>query len=104
MILLSHFRWYRRMRGGYWAQVSAPLGIGMLSLGFVNRKWIRCKDRWQPKADGVWEFYPWASKTMSNCYTDEWHEVEPYYLVPYSQWISATLGTNDMACVLRLIS
>lgn len=95
-MMLTRFRWYRRMRGGYWAQVSSPMSL----LGKLD--WVKC-DRPQPTPDKVWEFYPWAKKEMGNSMVDEWHAVEPCWAVPYSQWIAETLGTNDMACVLGLI-
>jgi hypothetical protein len=79
-VMLSRFRWYRRMRGGYWGQVTAPLGI------FSRTRWVRV-DAPQPLPDGRWEFYPWASKTMGNGYMDEWHGQDPCYVVPLSQVI-----------------
>lgn len=95
-MILSRFRWYRRMRGGYWAQVTAPMGI------LSKTRWVRCKEM-QPTPDHKWTFYPWASKTMGNGYIDEWHSVEPCWAVPFSSWVAETIGTNDMACVLGLI-
>ena len=76
-MILSYFRWYRRARGGYWAQVTAPLGV------FLKVRWVRCKQM-QPTPDKRWEFYPWASKTMGNGYIDEWYSIEPWYAVPLS--------------------
>lgn len=94
--MLSRFRWYRRMRGGYWAQVTAPMSL------LAKTKWVRCKEV-QPTPDHKWEFYPWGAKTMGNGYIDEWHQVEPCWAVPFSSWVAETIGTNDMACVLALI-
>lgn len=84
------------MRGGYWAQVTAPLGI------FSKTRWVRCKAM-QPTPDQNWIFYPWAQKTMGNGYIDEWHMIEPCWAVPFSSWVAETIGTNDVACVLGLI-
>lgn len=95
-MILSRFAWYRRARGGYWAQVTAPLGL------FTKTRWVRCKQM-QPTPGQDWTFYPWATKTMGNGYVDEWHPVEPCYAVPFSRFVTDTIGTNDMACVLGLI-
>ena len=78
--MLSRFQWYRRMRGGYWAQVTAPLGI------LAKTRWTRCKET-QPTPDQKWEFYPWAKKTMGNGYIDEWYFVEPMYAVHLSHYV-----------------
>jgi len=93
-MILARFAWYRRARGGYWAQVT----------GFISGvRWVRCKST-EPTPDHKWIFYPWATKEMGNGYIDEWHSVEPCWAVPFSSWVAETIGTNDMACVLGLIS
>jgi hypothetical protein len=86
-MILSRFAWYRRLRGGYWAQVTAPLGI------LSRTRWVRCKAA-QPTPDNHWVFYPWGTKTLGNGYIDEWHFVEPWYAVPFSDWLEKTIGTN----------
>lgn len=78
-MILARFRWYRRMRGGYWAQVTAPLGI------FSRTRWVRCKGE-TPTPDHRWEFYPWGQKTMGNGYIDEWYS-DGCYAVPLSSVI-----------------
>lgn len=95
-MILARFAWYRRLRGGYWAQVTAPMGL------LSKTRWVRCKAM-QPTPDHKWVFYPWAQKTMGNGYIDEWHAIEPCWAVPFSSWVAETIGTNDMACVLGLI-
>lgn len=75
---LNRFKWYRRARGGYWAQVTNPLGI------ITNFRWVRCPERRQPTPDQMWEFYPWAKKEMGNGYIDEWHSSSPCFAVPLS--------------------
>lgn len=74
-MILSRFRWYRRMRGGYWAQVTSM---------FYGRRWVRCKERGQPTPDHQWEFFPWASKVMGNGYIDEWHCTDGMFATPLS--------------------
>lgn len=73
---LSRFRWYRRARGGYWAQVTSFL--------LTSTHWVRMADNPIPMQNGCWEFYPWAKKEMGNGYIDEWHCSSPYYAVPLS--------------------
>jgi len=34
---------------------------------------------------------------------DEWYSVEPFYAKPLSQFLTESLGTNDVACILGLI-
>jgi hypothetical protein len=75
MNLLSYFKWYRRARGGYWAQVTGLI---------FGKRWVRCPERGQPTPDNIWEFYPWAKKQMGNGYIDEWHIIEPIHAVPVS--------------------
>lgn len=74
-MILAQFRWYRRLRGGYWAQVTGWLW---------GQNWVRCSERDQPTPDKVWEFYPWASKTLGNGYIDEWYAQEPHFAVALS--------------------
>lgn len=94
-MILSRFAWYRRARGGYWAQVT-----GM----FSRVRWVRCPEM-QPTPDHKWEFYPSAVREASPVtrYVDEWHSMEPCWAVPFSRFVAETIGTNDMACVLGLI-
>lgn len=96
-MILSRFKWYRRARGGYWAQVTAPLGI------FSRFRWVRVPERSQPTPDNVWEFYPWGRKEFGNSMIDEWYAQEPCYARPFSQFVTESLGTNDVACILGLI-
>lgn len=67
------------MRGGYWAQVTAPLGI------FSRTRWVRCKHS-EPTPDHQWEFYPWAQKRMGNGYIDEFY-YDGCYATPLSHVI-----------------
>lgn len=91
-MILSRFKWYRRMRGGYWAKVP----------GFLGSRWTRV-DRPIPAPTPGWEFYPWAAKTLGNGYVDEWWSVEPCYAVAFSQVVAGTLGTNDLGDMLELV-
>lgn len=79
-MILSRFQWYRRARGGYWAQVTASLGI------FSRTRWVRCKGE-TPTADREWTFYPWAQKRMGNGYIDEWYSPDGIYATPLSSVI-----------------
>ena len=92
-MILSRFRWYRRMRGGYWAQVTAPLGI------FSRARWIRSKGE-QLTPDREWTFYPWAEKRMGNGYIDEWYS-DGCFAHPLSSVIcpecKERLGLNNLA-------
>ena len=83
------------MRGGYWAQAKSRLGI-------LSFRWVRCKEC-QPTPDSRWIFYPWGQKTIGNGYIDEWYPAEPCWAIPFSAWVVETIGTNDMACMVRLI-
>jgi len=92
---LSKFRWYRRMRGGYWGQVTG--GFAFNVLGNLNgRKWVRVSN-WStaPLPNGQWEFYPWAKKERGNGFCDEWYEMEPFYMVPLSSVYMEIFGTSD---------
>ena len=60
----------RRARGGYWGQVTAPLGFSLH--GFFSRKrWVHVADNPSPHHD--WTYFPWATKQLGNGYMDEWY-------------------------------
>lgn len=82
---LGYFKWYRRARGGYWAQVT----------GFIwGTRWYRCKHS-QPIPGYNWTFYPWASKAMGNGYMDEWHSIDAHSIIPLS------VVTNEALSALK---
>lgn len=83
MNLLSYFQWYRRARGGYWAQVT----------GLFGSKWVRVEVP-TSTAGRQWTFYPWAKSEMGNGYIDEWY-LEDYSAIPLSTAITSVLGTAD---------
>ena len=97
-MILSRFRWYRRARGGYWAQVTAPLGL------FSNVRWVRCPEM-RPTPERKWEFYPSAVREAQpvTAYIDEWHCVEPCWAVPFSRHLADTLGTNNPDDFAKLV-
>lgn len=81
-MFLSRFQWYRRARGGYWAQV-----IGLL----WGKRWIRSAT--EPSPNHEWVFYPWGTKIMGNGYIDEWY-THDCYAVPLSSVICEDCKTR----------
>lgn len=86
----ARFLWYRRARGGYWAQVS----------GVFGPRWWRVNTH--PPVGLQWEFYPWGTRTLGNGYMDEWH-MEGHVAEPLSQVLKREVGTCDPAEIKRMI-
>lgn len=51
---LSYFKWYRKLRGGRWAQVTGLM---------FGKRWVRvepeCVERVDEDYDNYWEGMPW---------------------------------------------
>jgi len=92
MNLLSYFQWYRRARGGYWAQTTGF---------FFRHVWVRQE---RPTADLEWIFYPWGTRTLGNGYIDEWYlEPDGSSAIPLSTAIERIFGTSNPDEIKKLI-
>lgn len=92
MNLLAKFQWYRRARGGYWAQVTA----------FFGTRWVHISG--QPTSNREWIFYPWGKSEMGNGYIDEWYSVDPHVAMPLSHALNEAIGTADPQEIKRRLT